>query len=142
MKKFLTIYNLEELSFIASELVYRLYMNRFTIDNNGNYKEYDGNITNESRFKYLNFKNCEELREISITEACDLSIDEIKEEYLSEIIPIARKSFREDNLLGLGMIAKSDIPDDFLDALFCIAWKNDLKIWSLNYEREREEEER
>lgn len=50
-----------------------------------------------------------------------------------DILPITRRSFREDHILFTGMVAGAEISDDYLDAIFCLAWKNDLKIWCIKW---------
>lgn len=143
MKKVLGLTDIEDLLWLASELVWHLWMEADFIDYEGNYLGFDEqrikkSIENKERFlnpqfKYLYIKGCQELRELSIHEIEKLTVSDIKKRYLLDSLPMARKSFREDNILLSGMVAGPTIPDDYLDAIFCLAWKNDLKIWGLKW---------
>lgn len=142
-KKVLGLTDIEDLSWLASELVWRLLMESVFIDSEGNYIGYDEKRVSrfieeeETRtnpqFMYLNFRECKELRELSFSDVEGLSVENIKQKYLFASLPMARKSFREDNIALTGLVAGPTIPDDYLDAIFCLAWKNDLRIWSLKW---------
>ena len=141
-KRVLTLTDIEELLWLSSELVWHLFMEGHSIDKDGNYIDYDEarverffkyDRYNNPQFKYLNIRECKELQELSLAEVERLSVADIKSKYLYESLSMARKSYREDNVLLTGLIVSPEIPDDYLDALFCLAWKNDLKIWSIKW---------
>lgn len=141
-KRVLTLTDIEELLWLSSELVWHLFMEGHSIDKDGNYIDYDKDRVerffkydryNNPQFKYLNIRECKELQELSLAEVERLSVADIKSKYLYESLSMARKSYREDNVLLTGLIVSPEIPDDYLDALFCLAWKNDLKIWSIKW---------
>ncbi len=117
-KKVLGLSDIEDLYWLASELVFQLFMRGACIDEAG---------------KYLNFRECTELKDLGIADVENLTVEEIKEKYLYAALPMARKSFRDDNVLATRMVVGPDVSDDYLDALFCIAWKNDLKIWCVHW---------
>lgn len=143
MKRELGLTDIEELLWLASELVWHLWMQAEFIDGEGNYLGFDEErmkkfaekqerISNP-QFKYLNIKGCQELRKLGVLEIKELTASDIKKQYLSDSLPMVRKSFREDNILLSGMVAGPTISDDYLDTIFCLAWKNDLMIWGLKW---------
>lgn len=133
--------DIEDLLWLASELVWHLWMEAEFIDYEGNYLGFDEQRIKKSlkerytnpQFKFLNIKGCLELKKLSILDVEKLSVADIKERYLQDSLPMARKSFREDNILLSGLVAGETITDDYLDAIFCLAWKNDLKIWAIKW---------
>jgi len=142
MKKVLGLTDIEDLLWLASELVWHLWMEAEFIDYEGNYLGFDEQrikkslkerYTNQQFFKFLNIKGCQELKKLSILDVEKLSVADIKARYLQDSLPMARKSFREDNILLSGLVAGESITDDYLDAIFCLAWKNDLKIWAIKW---------
>ena len=139
-RKVLGLYDIEDLLWLASEQVWHLFMKRHFIDDEGNFVGFQEDKIEEYKSEYvapafhcLDFKNCDELRKLSLLEVEELSVEEIKSRYLHDILPIARRSFREDHILLTGMVAGAEISDDYLDAIFCLAWKNDLKIWCIKW---------
>ena len=141
----LTIYDFEELWYAATELVYQILMFGMFLDEDGNYVEYDEERAaawletrkTDPRFKYLNFRGCEELKQLTLADACELSANEILEKYLSATLPIYHKAMRNGNHILIGYRVSDDIPDTYLDQLFAMAWKADLKIWALQWTKEK-----
>jgi hypothetical protein len=54
---------------------------------------------------------------------------------------MARKSFREDHIIEMELVAGPEIPDEYLDAIFCLAWKKELQLWCLLWQENKNEEE-
>ena len=144
----MTIYDFEDLWYAATELVFQIFIYGTMIDDEGNYADYDEERekawietrNTDPRFKYLNFRECEELKHFTLSEACELSASEILEKYLYATLPIYHKAMRSGNHLLIGYRAADDIPDEYLDQLFAMAWKADLKMWALQWDKEREKE--
>jgi hypothetical protein len=95
----------------------------------------------DPQFRYLDIGNCEELKELSLADAEELSVEDIKQKYLYAALPMARKSFRNDHVAGTGLVAGPDISDEYLDIIFCLAWKNDLQMWCVWWLRNKQEGE-
>lgn len=141
----LSIYDFEDLWSMATDLVYRLLMDVCFLDEEGNYIGYNEekagksirSINENLITKYLNFRECRELKELDITDVMELTADEIKQKYLYAALPVVRKIMRTDNLLAYGCVASDSIPDDYLDTLFAMAWQSDLKIWVLRWSAEK-----
>ncbi len=143
--KELTIYDFEELWYAATELVYQILMEGMMLDEDGNYAGYDEKRSvawietrnTDLRFKYLNFRECEELKQFTLADVCDLSASKILEKYLSATLPIYHKAMRSGTHLLIGYRVSNDIPDTYLDQLFAMAWKADLKMWALQWDKEK-----
>ena len=144
--KELTIYDFEDLWYAATELVFKIIQYCTMFDEEGNFD--GGNDERfwmwpvirekDPRFKYLNFRTCEELKQYSFADVCELGSEEIKEKYLHATLPIFRKVMRSGNHYLLdGCRVSDDIPDAYLDQLFAMAWKTDLKMWALQWENEK-----
>jgi hypothetical protein len=151
-KKVLGLTDIELLLRLASELVCQLPRNAEFIDAEGNHLGYGVNrITRFSareerrknlQFRYLNIEECQELKELSFSDVEDLSVEDIKKQYLCASLPMARKAFREDHVAMTELVAGPEIPDDYLDAIFCLAWKKELQLWCLWWTQNKHEGER
>ena len=131
---------------IAKHNIYAVLMDGMRLDEDGNLKdkfEYDpewtDTIKNDSRFKYLYIKECDKLRSMSMTDAVNLSVDEIKDRFLYDSLPLLRKTMRNGSLTK-GESVSDTITDDYLDQIICTAWKGDLMILANSWDREREKE--
>lgn len=144
-QKVFQIYDVEDLWNMVSELVFALFMNGMMLDEEGNYVGYDEQkahiweyLQKNPQYEYLDFSNCGELQGITLQEATELTVQEIKARYLSATLPIARKVMRSNCLLVSYGVPDESISDDYLDALFALAWKEELKMWALQRDRKRE----
>lgn len=68
---------------------------------------------------------------ISFYDASHLSFKEIKEKYLKEILPMARGIMRKDARLAHGAVVSDEVPDEFLDDILALRWKENSKLWLL-----------
>lgn len=143
----LTIVDFEDLWNMATDLIYRLWMDGPLIDDDGNYIGYDKQraenywrtCNTNPVFKYLNFRECEELKHLQLHEVMYMTAEEIREKYLYAFLPIARKIMRTDSLMAYGCVAGDDITDEYLDTLLSMAWLSDLKIWAVHWKGKHDE---
>lgn len=130
---------------MARDLIYNVLAEGMMLDEEGNYV---GNIkdptewlekrTIDLRFKYLNFRECEELHSITLSEAADMYAKDIMEKYLFESVPFIRKVMRKGSLTPYSYVS-DEVPDQYLDEMICHAWKVDLMIWASSWDRDRTE---
>ena len=139
------ILDFESIWEMARDLIYDVFMDGYLLDEEGNYvadeRNFDGwkeKRNTDLRFKYLNFRECKELRTITLASAGDLHCKEIKEKYLFETLPLVRTVMKKGSLTPNEYV-KADVPDDYLDQVICAAWKADLMIWASSWDRERKE---
>lgn len=83
---------------------------------------------------YLNFRENEELRKISFSDACNMSLQEIKNKYLASILGKAKNIMRKGTLHPYD-IPSPNIPDEYLEDLFALLWREDLKIWAIQWDK-------
>ncbi|MDY3110809.1 MAG: hypothetical protein SOW50_11920, partial [Lachnospiraceae bacterium] len=113
------------------------------LDDEGNYvgcpediSTFRAKVNDDSRFMYLNFRECEELHSLTLTDATDLFTDEIREKYLYDTLPFIRSVMRKGSLTP-GLSVAGEVPDEYLDQIICTAWKSDLLIWCNHWDREK-----
>lgn len=82
---------------------------------------------------YLNFEENEELHKLSFSDACNLSFEEIKEKYLSDILQKARNIMRKGTLHPFD-VPSPKITDEYLDNLLALCWKENLKLWAIRWD--------
>jgi hypothetical protein len=134
---------------MARDLIYQVLLDGMMLDDEGNYigcpKDLEKSTEaflvarkEDSRFKYLCFKECEELRSISLADAANLSSDKIKEKYLYDTLPYIRNIMRIGSLTPNEFVS-DEVPDDYLDQIICTAWKADLMIWCYSWDKKIEE---
>lgn len=128
---------------MARELVYSVSCEGMMLDDEGNYIGCPDNpakwleIRNtDSRFKYLNFRECEELHSITLADASELFSDEIMEKYLYDAVPFIRTVMRKGSLTPYQFV-RNDVPDEYLNQIICTAWKADLMIWANSWDKDR-----
>lgn len=135
---------------MARDLVYSVLYEGMMLDDEGNYigcsenatelTEWIEKMNRDPRFKYLNFRECEELHFITLAEASGLFCNEIMEKYLFEAVPLIRTVMRKGSLTPYQFV-KDEVPDEYLDQIICTAWKADLMIWASSWDRERKDVE-
>ena len=115
----LNVLDFEEIWNMARDLIFNIMAEGMFLDDEGNYVgcpedigAFRAKVNDDSRFKYLNFRECEELRQLAFSDAFDLFADEIREKYLYDTLP-------------------------FIRIVMSTAWKSDLLIWCNNWDREK-----
>ena len=145
----LTVWDLEDLHFVAEDVITGLRFNRYYFDDEGNYimdripKETWHEIFEKERASaktnYLNFLENEELHQITFHDAVHMPLDEIKEKYLKDILPVARGILRKDtSAFGDFFVVSDEVPDSYIDDLLALRWKENLKLWTMQWDKDKE----
>ena len=140
-KIILGLHDVDELNYLAEEVLQEVIYCGYKYDDDGNYiyssilKEKTGtyeeifqNINNS----YLEFKDNEVLKRISFSEAFEMKLSEIKVKYLKNILKKARGIMRKASL-HIEMCMLDEIDDEYLDNLLAIRWRENLKLWTIHW---------
>ncbi len=126
--KVLGLNDIEDLNYLAEEVLMQLRFEGYRYDENGDEKAFakSENGSHKERTKEmiewiemlehnhpLSFRGNEELMKIPFTYALEISFDEIKEKYLKDYLPMMRGIMRKDTML-IGYIAGEEISDDLI----------------------------
>mgnify|MGYP003300748566 CR=1 FL=1 len=144
-RKILTIYALEELNDVAEYIVSSLQFNGYQYDEQGNhiYTKWQKNGELEKRFEAwragakanpLCFRENERLRTITFADALDMPLKEIKKEYLGQYMPMLRVILRKGTM-ECGVVPSEEIPDSYLDDLLALRWRENLKMWAMQWDQ-------
>lgn len=145
-RRLLTMHDFEELNELAEEVITTLWFVRCFYDektatdlslslSKEQLTEHLRQQIETAKFDYLNFAENEELQQFTFIEALKLSFQEIKEKYLKDTLPFARKLMREDPRLDYQAVVTEEVADDFLDDLLALRWKENLKLRAYAKER-------
>jgi hypothetical protein len=140
--KSLGFHDIDDLNYLAEEVLLELRHNVYLYDEEGNglrflitseerfskLKEFQGEISNN----YLEFKGNETLKNISFSDALWMELSVIKEKYLKDILKEARRMMRKDSMLDF-MIVSDEVDDEYLDNLLAIRWRENLKLWTMQW---------
>ena len=136
-QKILTVFDVEELNDTVEYIISSMQFQYPNYNAEGNYILAD--LTDEERLnrieKWLNdsktnpfcFRENEQLRNITFAEALEMPLQNIKEFYLKEHLPMLRGILRKGTM-NLGYIVSDDVPDSYLDDMFALWWRETLKI--------------
>lgn len=152
-RKILSVWDQEDLHYVVEELIIALRYDYFMYDDEGNYlpdacqsrKERTAALERmvkmqdeRSHTDSLNFRENEELQKISFPEALEMPLETIKEKYLKDVLPKARGIMRKGAMINIYPYAVSDeLPDSFLDDLLALRWRENLKLWTMQWESEK-----
>lgn len=101
------------------------------------YEKCDANTKNG----YLNFRENEELHQLSFHDALYMPLEEIKEKYLKDVLPVARGILRKDTMaFGCCFVVSDEVPYSYLDDLLALRWRENLKIWTIQWDEEEEKD--
>lgn len=148
----LTIWDVDELHFVIEDVIVGLRYNRYYFDDEGNYimdqvSEEEKHVIFEKcvsngKTDYLNFRENPELRQISFHDAVYMPLQEIKEKYLKDVLPVARGILRKDtSAFGDFFVVSEEVPDSYLDDLLALRWRENLKLWTMQWEHEEARKE-
>lgn len=156
-RRVLSVWDQEELHYIAEELIIALRYDYFRYDDEGNnllddcHDKEECSAMLEQMMKMqgerrhtdnLNFRENEHLQEISFSEALHMPLETVKEEYLKDVLPKARGIMRKGSMLNFYPYVVSDeLPDSFLDDLLALRWRENLKLWAIQWEWKDEKDE-
>lgn len=150
--KILSVWDQEDLHYVVETLIIALRYDYFMYDDEGNYlpdacqswEERTAALERmvkmqdeRSHTDSLNFRENEQLRKISFSQALEMPLETIKEEYLKNVLPKARSILRKGSMLNIYPYAVSDeLPDSFLDDLLALRWRENLKLWAIQWEQD------
>ncbi len=147
----LTIWDQEELHYVAEEVIVNLRHELYWYDDNGKraFEGLRGEKRSAALFQalekqgqlgdgdYLNFPENERLRQITFSEALEMPLTTIKEKYLKDVLPKARNIMRKGTMVFQYEVSE-EIPDSYLDDLLALRWRENLKLWTMQWEHGQE----
>lgn len=146
----LSVWDQESLHNVAEDVIIGLRYTRYRYDNEGNFirhrfSEEELNAAMQTQMKnstndYLNFLENEQLHQLRFRDALHMPLEEIKEKYLKDVLPVARGILRKDTSdFGYFFVVSDEVPDSFLDDLLALRWKENLKLWTIQWDTEKAE---
>lgn len=144
----LSIWDQEDLHNVAEDVIVGLRYHRYYFDDEGNYimrqlSEKERHAVYEkcganAKNDYLNFDENEELHQLSFHDALYMPLEEIKEKYLKDVLPVARGILRKDTTdFGYFFVVSDEVPDSYIDDLLALRWRENLKIWTIQWDRDK-----
>ncbi len=145
--KKLGLNDIEDLNFLTEEVLIKLRYEGYRYDDDGNdiYSYSDDDEVRKERLKALEswmekmennhpleFHGNRELQKITFSEVLEMSFDEIKEKYLKNYLSMARGIMRKDTMY-IGLAADEEISDEYLDNLMAHRYKENLKLWTMQW---------
>ncbi len=142
----LTIYDLEALSDSAEYIIITAQFNFCDYDDDGNYAVHG--MSPEERFcrweqwaeetktHYLCFRENQEIHSISLQEALDMPLSVVKEKYLKKYMRKMCNMLRKDTIDLNNCPVSDDVPDSYLEDMLALRWKENLKLWAMQWEQE------
>lgn len=151
----LSIWDQEDLHYVAEDVITGLRFNRCHFDGEGNYIALElskeerlariDKMDENAKTDYLNFRENEELRQLSFSAALDMPLEKIKKKYLKDVLPMARGILQKDTMdFGHRFVVSEEVSDSFLNDLLALRWRENLKLWTIHWwdeERENREKE-
>ena len=144
-KKLLTIWDQEDLHYAAEEVITYLRYYSYWYDDDGNCIVLDlpekerralgKKQIDDMHNSYLCFRENEELRQISFYDALYMPLETIKEKYLKDALKKARNVLRKASM-DIGYPVSDEVPDSYLDDLLALRWRENLKLWTMQWEQE------
>lgn len=147
----LSIWDQEDLHNVAEDVIVGLRYNRYYFDDEGNYimaqlSEEERHAVFEkcsenAKKDYLNFRENEHLHQLSFHDALYMPLEEIKEKYLKDVLPVARGILRKDTTdFGCHFVVSDEVPDSYLDDLLALRWRENLKIWTIQWDNDKKKD--
>lgn len=147
----LSIWDREELHNVAEDVIVGLRYCRHRYDDEGNYIMHQ--LSKKERLAlfekfdaiakkdYLNFDENEDLHQLSFHDARYMPLEEIKEKYLKDVLPVARGILRKDTTdFGYLFVVSDEVPDSYIDDLLALRWRENLKIWTIQWDNDKSKE--
>lgn len=137
----MNIYNLEGLQAVAEGIILSAQHSYWNYDSEGNYLHISEDERDRRMFEWIeNIKDqplcvrkCEALKKLSFYDVLDMPLKEIKETFLKDYLRTLRGIFRK----GTGNfehVPSEDIPDEYLDDLLALKYKEYLKLWTMQWD--------
>lgn len=140
-KHIVTIYDQENLHYLAEEAIHLIGFQAYRYDEEGNYIDISS-LSQDARDAMLNgwvtdmktnclcFREHETLLNISFSDALEIPLNEIKEVYLKADLKQMRGLLRNGKIHPM-LVISDDIPDEYLDDLLALRWREHLKLWTI-----------
>lgn len=141
----LTVYDLENLNETAEYIVSSAQFSLYQYNGEGEYILSE--LSREERQvaldkwvtgmeeNYLCFRSNRELRKRTFQDALYMTHGEIKEKYLKEHLTTLRNILRKGTM-ELGFTVSDTVPDSYLDELLAMRWKENLKLWTMQWTKD------
>ena len=147
----LSIWDQEELHDVAEEVIVSLRYCRYYFDNEGNYimdrlSEEERHAVFEkshatAKSDFLNFRENEQLHQLSFHDALYMPLEEIKEKYLKDVLPVVRGILRKDTMdFGCRFVVSDEVLDSYLDDLLALRWRENLKLWTIQWDNDKKKD--
>lgn len=149
-KRVLTIRDLEDLSCAAEYVVSSAQSNFWEFDEDGNHlwelPPEERTALQEEWYMGMKqhplcFKCSEELRQISFSDAIELTLDKAKEKYLKDLLKKLRSILRYDTGDMNGVVVSEEVPDSYLDDLIALRWRECLKFFVMQRKSAQKKQE-
>jgi len=137
----ITLCDIKSLDYLAEEILHEMRFNGCSFDENGEWIEYDKE-THLARYKeyienadnnILEFRECKVFRELSMYDFCKLTVEDIQETYLADILPKACAIMRKLSCAYICAELSPEISDDYLKDLFTIRWRDNAMLWIVRF---------
>jgi len=152
--KILTIWDQEDLHYVAEKVIVDLRFRRYWYHDDGSWafegmgKEERSAAMCEADKKwklfqyedYLNFPDNPELHEVAFSEALHMPLETIKEKYLKDVLTKARNIMRKGTMV-YDYVVPEEVPDSYLDDLLALRWRENLKLWTIQWAHSQEQRE-
>jgi len=145
----MTIYDLEDLQNTAEYIITSAQYAFVNYDVEGNYLL---DMSQEERHKKMRawidnlaslplcFREYEEIKKLAFYDVLEMPLSEIKEKYLKNYLYTLRQIFRKGTM-DLGFVPSDDIPDEYLDDLLALRYRENLKLWTMRWDTIKNMEE-
>ena len=145
--KTLYIEDLEDLNYLAEEVLHDIRFHGYLYNDDGKdisdtcrckpeLLEEHMKLIENSQFP-LEFRNNKELMKLSFEDAFELTHKQIIDKYLKPYLSKFRGMMRNGEHLRALMIVDESVSDEYLDNLFALRWKENLKLWCKYYEEDK-----
>lgn len=133
----ISLSDIKSLDFLAEDVLHEMRFSGYCYDENGNHlfptgdklaalaTEYWDEIENN----ILEFRKCTIFKEFSMLDFCKLTVEDIQETYLSDILPKACAIMRKYAHIFVGAELSPEISDEYLKDLFIIRWRDNAMLW-------------
>jgi len=152
--KALTVWDQEELHYVAEEVIVGLRHVLYWYDDDGNsaLEGLQGEARAAAMFQalekqeqlgdedYLNIPENERLRQLTFSDALEMPLRTIKEKFLKDVLPKARNIMRKGTMV-YDCVVPEEVPDSYLDDLLALRWRENLKLWTMQWAHSQESQE-
>ena len=128
--------DIKSLDFLAEDILHEMRFNGCSYDESGNLIEHDDmywaryeDYIKHAENNILEFRECTVFKELSLHDFCKLTVEDIQETYLSEILPKACAIMRKYAYIFVGAELSPEISDEYLKDLFAIRWRDNAMLW-------------